>query len=199
MIKQEDILLLNLDQLRVLSSVACNDVMSAFHPFSPRSARDVGEQIERSPASVSEHVEKLLEVGLLIKAGTRKKRSRTEQLYLPAGKVIRFRMQGQSPAALDAYMDRVRGKLKSVERNFSDFLSLVPQDETILDFLLYKTYTVHLDREAALRLKIAVDDLLELLKTYAEAEIHDGTKRYNFMAVGLPTAEELRKEKKKPI
>lgn len=199
--QQLDILALNVEHLRVLSSVACNDVMSAFSPFTPMSAREVGEVIGRSPSSVSEHTEKLVQAGLLIEAGTRKRRSRTEQLYLPAGKVIRFQMAGQPPDALQAYMERVRGKLRATERNIANVIEVVPEDESILDFLIYKTYSVHLNRERALKVKLAVDDLLDLLKTYAQDPEFQAqrpeTIRFEFMAIGAPASGESRKFKKR--
>lgn len=197
--EQVDILKLNTSHLRVLSSVACNEVMAAFDSFTPMSARDVGAIVDRSPASVLEHVQKLLGVGLLIEAGTRKRRSRTEQLYLPAGKIIRFYIKGQSPEALDAYMSRLRGNLKIAERNLHDVLKLVPEEESILDFLIYKTYSVTLDRERALRLKIATDELLDMLKSFAQTKSEDSTAgdqvRFQFTAIGTPAADELQKRR----
>lgn len=197
---QVDVLVLTLDHLRVLSSVSCNEVMSTLDAFLPMSAKDVGDIINKSPASVLEHLHKLLEVGLVIEAGTRKKRSRIERLFLPAGKVIRFQVQGQSSEALDAYMDRVRGNFRLAERNFADLLKILPEDGDISDFLIYKTYTAKLDRERALLLRIATDEVLNLLKSFephgADGNASDGFLRYNFMAVGLPTADALRKRRK---
>ena len=198
---QVDELKLDTNHLRVLSSVACNEVMSAFDPFTPMSAKDVGDLINRSPASVLEHIQKLVGVGLLIEAGTRKRRSRTEQLFLPAGKIIRFYIQGQSPEALEAYMDRLSRKLKLTERNLSEVLKLVPLDESILDFLIFKTYTVTLDRERALRLKIATNELLDLLKSFAQNKFEDSASeesvRFQFLAIGTPAAEVLQRKRKR--
>ncbi|MCU0316125.1 MAG: helix-turn-helix domain-containing protein [Fimbriimonadaceae bacterium] len=195
--RQTDILNLTADHLRVLASSACNEVMSSFHPHRPMSAREAGEIIDRSSAAVLEQVQKLLEVGLLIEAGTRKRRSRTEQLYLPAAKVIRFQIQGQTPEVLEAYMGRVRSKLKVTERNMASLLAIAPEDETILDFLIYKTYTLRLNRERALRMKLATSELLDLLKSFeqedSEATSREDSLRFDFTVLGLPTSEELRR------
>lgn len=194
---QVPILYLTHDQIRTLASVACNEVFSALSGKEPRSARQVADEIDRSPASVSEQIAKLLDSGLVIPAGTRKRRSRTEALYVHAGLVTRMNLQGQSAEVLADYHRRFSGQMREAERQHEAFQAAFLQDPTFQDFIVYKTYTAYLDRASALRLQLAVTEVLDLIKSMDETDPEVRAKgeyvRVRLTNILLPSTQESKR------
>lgn len=192
---------LNRDQILALASTACNEVFSTLGPGEALSAREVAQAIDRSPASVSEQMAKLVEVGLVIPAGTRKRRSRTETVYVHRGLITRFLLKDQPPDVLEAYQRRFSGQMRLAERQFESFLTAMQHDPTFQDFLIYKTYHAQLSRESALRIQLAVADLLDLIRgldsTPSNAPAGEDVVRLSFSCTLMPTQQEsLRRAKK---
>ncbi len=85
---QQEQLTYNYEQLLALTSVARTSVLWGFNENKPLSVAEVARLIGKSPQSVHAHVNKLVEVGLLIAVETRKKRSRTEKAYVYAAREL---------------------------------------------------------------------------------------------------------------
>lgn len=81
---QLDHLTFNREQLIALSSAPRSQVMWAFHRHDPLSVAEVAKSIGKSPQSVHPHVNRLVELGLLLPVEVRKKRSREEKAYVLA-------------------------------------------------------------------------------------------------------------------
>jgi len=192
--EQVPILHLNKEQILALASAPCNEVFSTLSPSEALSAREVGQAIGRSPSSVSEQIAKLVEVGLVIHAGSRKRRSRTESTYLHRGQVNRFILKDQPKDALDAYVKRFSGHMRLAERQFEAFQDALLADPTFQDFLVYKVMNVHLSRENALRLQLAVGEILELIRSMDEPDASVREQgdyvRVGFCALLLPAVQE---------
>ncbi len=188
---------LKLDQVRVLSSSACSEVFSAFSPVEPLSAREVGKEVGRSAAAVHEHVDKLLDVGLIVAVDTRKRRSRIETLYVHKGVVTRFVIAKQDRESLEAYSDRFKAQMRLAERQFESAMDAASVDKSILDFLAYKWVTGYLDRPSALKLKAAVSEIQSLMEEMRETEPSRREEgeyvRVIFSSLLLPVAHESRK------
>lgn len=79
---QEEVLIFNLAQLKSLSSIARSEVFWAFSATDPKSTTDIAAAINRTAPTVRYHVNELVKADMLVVAGTRKRRSRTEELYV---------------------------------------------------------------------------------------------------------------------
>lgn len=195
--EQIELLELNLDQIRVLSSSACSEVFSAFSAIEPLSAREVGNEVGRSAAAVHEHVDKLLDVGLIVPVETRKRRSRVETLYVHKGLITRFVIARQNREALEAYADRFKAQMRLAERQFASAMDAASVDKSIVDFLAYKWVTGYLDKTSALRLKEAINQiqaLMEESRTTEPAVREEGEYvRVIFSSLLLPVVHESRK------
>jgi DNA-binding transcriptional ArsR family regulator len=167
---QVEILHLSGEQVLTLSSATCNEVFSTLGTIEPLSVREVAQVIDRSPAAVGEQIAKLVEVGLVISAGARKRRSRTETLYVQKGLITRFILRDQPKEALEAYKRRFSGQMRLAERQFEAFTDAYEFDPSLQDFLVYKTLTAHLSRDGALRVQLAVAELLDLIRTLDQTD-----------------------------
>ena len=195
--EQIELVELSLEQIRVLSSSACSEVFSAFSPNEALSAREVGQEVGRSAAAVHEHVDKLLECDLIVAVGTRKRRSRTETLYVHKGLITRFVIAKQDRESLEAYSDRFKAQMRLAERQFQGAMEAVSVDRSIIDFLAYKWVTGYLNRESALRLKSAINEIQSLMEEVREldpARRGEGDYvRVIFSSLLLPVAHESKK------
>lgn len=79
---QEEVVTFDLAQLKSLSSIARSEVFWAFSATEPKSTTDIAAAINRTAPTVRYHVNELVKSNMLIVAGTRKRRSRTEELYV---------------------------------------------------------------------------------------------------------------------
>lgn len=82
---QRELNILSAEHVKLLASPVKQLVYFAFTPYEPRSAADVAREIGKSAQSVRFHTNELLEHDLLLEVGTRKRRSRTESLYVWKG------------------------------------------------------------------------------------------------------------------
>jgi hypothetical protein len=196
---QVDVVKLNIEQIQALVSVACSDVFDSLSAVDARSAREVAAEIERSPASVGEQITKLLDVGLIIPAGTRKRRSRTEALYAHAGRLTRFFLHEQTPESIEMYKLRVRSQMRQAERQHDAFYDALSSDPQYSDFYIYKYHSVYVDRDRALRLKLAVSELQALVHELSESDIEarsDGQfLRVQFTVMSIPAQQESKRRK----
>ncbi len=79
---QEEVVTFDLAQLKSLSSIARSEVFWAFSATEPKSTTDIAATIRRTAPTVRYHVNELIKANMLVVAGTRKRRSRTEELYV---------------------------------------------------------------------------------------------------------------------
>jgi predicted transcriptional regulator len=73
---------INLEQMRGLSSTVRADVFWSFHAIAQKSVNDIAKELGKSAQTIHYHVNALIKLELLVPGETRKKRSRTEQLYV---------------------------------------------------------------------------------------------------------------------
>jgi hypothetical protein len=194
---QTEVTRLNIEQIQTLISVACSEVFDSLSPVDARSAREVAMDIGRSPASVGEQIVKLLDVGLIISAGTRKRRSRTEALYAHAGRLTRFMFAEQTPESIEQYKLRFKGQMRQAERQHDAFYAAMEKDPSYSDFLILKYHTLFVDRERALRLKLAVTELQSIIHELSESNIEARSEgdfvRVQMTILSIPTQQESKR------
>lgn len=165
---QVELLLLNREHIKALASVPCSEVYGAVSISMPRAIREIAAEVDRSPASVGEHMDTLLRVGLVIPAGTRRRRSRTETLYVRSSRTNRFEIAEQDWETIEVYLQRFRGQMRLLERQHDAAQQTAHEDPAFIDFLLWKHRNVYLSRESAGRVKHAVSSLFELILSLSE-------------------------------
>ena len=181
----------------MLVSVACSEVFDSLSPVDARSAREVANDIDRSPASVGEQIVKLLDAGLIISAGTRRRRSRTETLYAHAGRLTRFMIAEQTPESIEQYKLRFKSQMRQSERQHDAFYDAMEKDKAYTDFIILKFHTLFVDRERALRLKLAVSELQTIIHELSESNVEVRNQgefvRVQMTILSLPTQQESKR------
>jgi hypothetical protein len=125
------------------------------------SAADVGAAMGKSAQTIHYHVNELTQVGLLIVVGTRKRRARTEKLYVHASR--HFLGQGAEGSA--EYRKYVRKSFTSItrqmDREHSGVHQVLDHDGGIRQFHFYFRESLRLTPEAAQELRARLRAVLE--------------------------------------
>ena len=79
-----------MDQLAALESTVRQDILDVVAATGAVSIADVAEQLGRAPASLYFHIDKLVRVGLLLRAGERRVYRRLEALYATPARLMRL-------------------------------------------------------------------------------------------------------------
>lgn len=199
---QVEILRMNHDQVVALGSVVCSEVFAAFDVRRPLSIREVAQELGKSAAAVGEQVTKLLSVGLLIEAGSRKRHARTETLYVHKGIKTRFVIEDHDWPTIEAYLHRFESQMRQLGRMHSLAQRAQHQDPSLRGFMLYKWHSVYLSPENALRIIQAMEELLELalaLETKPTTPPEgESTVRVTLATLMLPTTAESRARLSEP-
>jgi len=163
-IVQQPVLVLSLDQLRLLSSPALAEVFEAFTTHEIRSIPDIASEVHRSQAAVGVHVQALLEAGLLQEVGTRKKRSRIERLFTRTAERIVTNFEGKPDEYHEIAISSFNASMRRAQRMHELYRLRVAQDITEADFGQNLVRTMKLNREGSRKLIAAMQ------KLYAELE-----------------------------
>jgi biotin operon repressor len=190
--RQEESAVFDLEQVKTLASAIRSRVFWAFDGAEPQSASQVGAALGKSAQTVHYHINELTRVGLLIPAGTRKRRARTEQLYLHAAR--RFFSAGPSaPAEYRAFLQKGFEAITREMARENAALHRVLSDVPFLgSFQGYRRISVRLSEESAAAVKRKLYDLLNELREQPEAQ--DGV-RVNISVYLAPTQAESRRLK----
>ena len=187
---QVEIHYFDLAQVKAIASPTRAAAYWAFNPYLPLSAADVATIVGKSPQSLHHHVQVLHEVGLLLLAGTRQKRSRTERLYVTIAPISR----GLIDAGPEYNRYRVRAfklETQKMVREYSFSRGLMEVDPSISPYSQYRRYNLHLPPEKALKLLLDLSNVLvEANKT--EDLSDPNTIMLNAMVYVMPTVSQLR-------
>jgi predicted transcriptional regulator len=193
---QVDLLLLTLEHIKALSSSAAVDVFGAVSITQPHSIGEIAAEVGKSPASVGEQVQKLVEVGLVIQAGTRKSRSRTESLYIRRAKVTHMSLKNQPWDAVEQYLVRYRNLLNLNERQHEAFWRAVQVDEEFSVFGRTLFGSAYVTSDQAARLRDAMEAVFQLMQSMHEPDPARRTSahvRVAFQTTMLPTVVESKR------
>lgn len=193
---QVEILYLSVEQVQTLASAACSDVFSAFSVEEPLSIREVSLIVERSTASVGEHVAALLRCGLIIPCGQRKRRSRQESLYVKKGVITRWSTKDATAEGAKAYQHRFRAQLRLAEREFEAAQQAILADPAFAPYVLYRWRKIAIQPKDIGRLRQAILSFAEAVESLSESpstENDDGLVRATLTTLLLPTIPTSRK------
>lgn len=194
---QVDVLELSLKQMQALTSYACDEVYGGLATSEARSIREIADLLGKSPAAVSEQMAKLVKVGLAIKVGTRKRRSRTEALYASAAMTEKTVLAGKPWKFAEAFIKRFEGKLRLATRQHRTAQEALRRDRSFVAFMSSRGRTAYLTAESALAIKQKVSELLDLVveldETDPEARVDGNHVRVSVSVQMLPSIPESKK------
>lgn len=186
---QVEKIVFDLDQVESLASPIRNEVFWAFAAEEPASVSEVAHGLDKSPQTVHYHVAELVRVGLLLAVDERKRRSRTEKLYVRAA--VSVFSQGRTSSkeyrrhALRGFAATTRTMVRETEK----VQQAMDEDPSILDINFYRRITVRVAPEKAKELKERLSELL------AEVQALDGEEgsQVHFAIYMRPTIRESRR------
>jgi DNA-binding transcriptional ArsR family regulator len=180
----------DLDQVKALASAIRSEVFWAFNKSEPLSAADVAAALGKSAQTVHYHVNELVKVGLLLAVETRKRRARTETLYVHASMSFR----GQGPKAPAHYREFIQKGFAAITRgmvreNRALHKVFDTGDDSFAAFHVYNRVTFRTTPEKAIQLK---KRLIEVIDGAMENDETPDGIRINVSAYMSPTQAESR-------
>lgn len=110
---RQDIFILDRpEQLRVLGATATHDAFIGLLNIREGGVADIAKAIGKSPHSLYHHIEKLVDVGLVLPAGERRSGARTEQLYRPVVHLLQTDPDNDDPDYLAAIAENARADFR---------------------------------------------------------------------------------------
>lgn len=167
---QQEQLTYNYEQLLALTSVARTSVLWGFNENKPLSVAEVAQLIGKSPQSVHAHVNKLVEVGLLIAVETRKKRSRTEKAYVYAARELFTPQPPYTREAREALSVRFAALMRQSVREMTLAHSVMELDPAFQAYTFSRFYNVMVTEEEARAIRRFLQETLVAASRMSKGE-----------------------------
>lgn len=141
---------MNLEQLSCLASAARVEVFWSISGTIPRSIAEIAKMIGKSASGTTYHMIELLRVGLIVPAGERKRRSRTETLYvLAARKGFITNVAGGSEEYRQRSFEGYAGLLRLMLRERKELMRAFGEDPSLQRFSTWRRWTIKVNAERA--------------------------------------------------
>lgn len=187
---QVEKLYFNLEQVEVLASPFKGDVFWAFSSSVPASIADIAKEIGKSAQGIHYHVVELVNVGLLIAVGERKRHARTEKLYVRAGYRC-FDLGKDADAEYNEFRKKsFAGTTRTMVREVETIYDSMEVDPDNYDFFLLRRVYVHLSRSQVETLR---DKLIKLLEETRSQSVDPQETKMHLVAYICPTVGQSRK------
>jgi hypothetical protein len=171
------------EQVRAIAAVTRNEIFWSFSPDEPRSAADVAQETGKSAPSVHYHVQELVQVGLLVPGATRKRRSRTETLYVHGAKAY----VSQGVTAPKEYREYSHKTFAAMTRGLANdnaaLHKVIDQHPELGEYYFLSRRSVRLTRKQAEAVRKMISDFASSVENMDEAE----GERLNLFVVIAPT------------
>ncbi|MEM1329907.1 MAG: helix-turn-helix domain-containing protein [Planctomycetota bacterium] len=112
----QEVLVLNTEQIRAISSAERLRVYEAVNSLNPASATDIADVLGAKAKSLYYHIHALVECGLLLQVGSRRVGRRDEALFAPTAQQLRITPVASDPEYLAAVADLGAAALRRAER-----------------------------------------------------------------------------------
>ena len=192
---QAEVLIVNLEQAKALASSFRNEVFYCFLSKEGLSASDVAKGLGKSAQVVHYHVNELLNVGLLMAVGERKKHARQETLYAHAAvSTYTSADANNSPEYRQEIANGFASIARAMTKEMEQYFLLQGEDRAYRQLFAHRQKMVSLSPEKAIEIRA------KLTAVIAEAfESHDPTSEHTvrvavFMAPTLGTSKRQRKK-----
>jgi DNA-binding transcriptional ArsR family regulator len=157
----------SLEQMKCLASAARAEIFWSLSASSPRSVAEVAEALGRSPGATAYHFAELLKVGLILAVGERKKRSRTEALYVIFSQStinISFR---ESDEFRQYMLEGYAALLRLVLRERQEITEALKAQPDLFEGVTYRRASSRIPLERAAEFKVR---FVDLIKEFAASE-----------------------------
>jgi len=156
-----------LDHIKALASPMRSEVFWAFTSNKPVSVADVAKTLGKSAQTVHYHVSELVNIGLLIAVDERKKRSRTEKLYVRASRTVMSEDKDTASAEyLDYALKGFAAIMRTLVRETEGLDQVAKHDPDFMSHAIFRLATVRLKKEAAnemrAKLQAVIDEAVRL-------------------------------------
>ena len=187
---QVERLTLSVEQAECLTSRIRSDVLWTFSSREALSAAQVAKSLNKSPQTIHYHVKELVDAGLLIPAGSRQNRSRTEILYVRKG--LEIYDQGKAGGVEHNAMraKSFRFTVANLVRETDAFYQAVAADPEHFGNSLFDRRVLRLTPEQTLQLK---ERLLAVVDDFASQEPNESGARIHIMVYARPTVSQSNK------
>ena len=106
------------EQVAALTSMRRHDIADRMASSGPISIKELADQIGVQPSALYHHIKIMLDVGLVVEAGTRTVRRKREQLYAAPGKRMRLIRALAAGEHQESMEDVVAALTRQMERDF---------------------------------------------------------------------------------
>ena len=183
---QVEKLIFTLEHVRALASPVRALVFWCFSATEPKSVSDIAAEIGKSSQTVRYHVNALTELDLIISVDERKRRSRTELLYVRKALTS---LDSGSDGTAEYNRYRARGmalECRKMTREAEIYYKILERDPAVVAYSLIRKAHIRLSREQAAKLRVDIVNLyIEAAKNQTPAEA--GGTQVNLMLYMFPT------------
>lgn len=183
----------SLDQVKALASPGTNEIFWAFSARTPRSAREIAENLGKRAPAVHYHVAILLEHGLIIAVEERKRYARTEALYVRAGVTCVDSVETEGSEYLSYRVKSFAATMRELTRQTELLYELAPDKPDVWEFEHYWRTVAFLTPEQAAHFRKRID---EVAQEIAAMPANTDGARVNFAFVMRPTIDQTRRWKR---
>lgn len=180
----------NLEQVRSLCSPIRSLVFWSLDSYEAKSATDVAAEIGKTAQTVRYHLAALLKLDLIMPLSTRKKRSRTETLYVRRAR--RSLTRGDAGPEYNRYIVRsIKLETQKIIREVAHFYGYREHDLPKRSFSGYRHFHMRLTPDRAKKLE---DDMRRLLQNAAESQDveHPDAAEVHAFTIIVPTLPQTR-------
>ena len=162
----------NLDQAKCLASFPRSEIFWSFSQLGPMSISEIAKGLGRSANATTYHVNALVEAGLLIVAGERRKNRRTEKLYARAA--LSFMSVGfkGSPEYRGYAVQQFAAIMRAMVRENALLHDSYEADPSMIDFYLFRRHSIRISRERAQEFR---DVIVAAFREFALADVEGDT------------------------
>lgn len=163
----------NMEQAECLASVARSEVFWSVSILRPSSIAEIASGLDRPANSTTYHVNELVRVGLLMRAGERMSKTRREKLYVKAARSFFHRGSDAPREYRDLYVQSFLNLTRSMGRETETVNDLVEYEPDMADYRILRRYNFRISRERSLELKRRIS---EAIREFALEEDPDGVR-----------------------
>jgi len=176
-----------LEHVRALASPVRALIFWCFNPYEPMSVSDIAKEIGKSAQTVRYHVNALLELDLILVVDERKRRSRTENLYVRKA-VESLDSGAEGTREYNRY--RARGlalEARKMTRETAGYYGVLESDPSVVAYSLLRKTHLKLNVEQARKLRQGISQLFREA-TQNQTSREDGGVQVNLFMYIMPTA-----------
>ena len=176
-----------LEQIECLTSAIRGDIYSQFSDRTPMSVAEAAKAVGKSAQTVHYHVNELLDVNLIMPAGTRKSWARTETVYVRSAINSVIDESRRDEAYVDAVIRRFKALARSLAREREAFHKAWLKNSSARELSLVRWEVLRLSDTGITEAKKLITELRD---TVREHQLSEGGHRVRFMTYLSPTVSE---------